>query len=337
MRQSSARKLAVVAVGGNSLIVDDEHIAIPCQSKAAAETAHYIADIVQAGWDVVVTHGNGPQVGFILRRVELGIHEVPPIPMNYATSNTQGSIGYMFQRSLRNEFRRRRVDREVATLVSETLVDRADPAFDDPVKPIGPHLDEATARQRAAEQGWVVKEDAGRGWRRVVPSPRPEAILELGLIRQLLAEGTIVVACGGGGIPVFENEAGDLQGIEAVIDKDLVSSLLAQQLGADLLLISTAVERVAIHFNQPQQQWLDRMTLSEARRYHAEGHFLAGSMGPKIRSMIDFIAATGGNGIITDPTHLVSALAGEAGTWVVPDPAQASRSSAAAGELGAQG
>ncbi len=316
---SADRPLAVVAVGGNSLIVDADHIAIPCQSDAAAETAHHLADMVESGWDVIVTHGNGPQVGFILRRVELGIHEVPPIPMNYATSNTQGSIGYMFQRALRNEFRRRGIDREVATLVSETLVDREDPAFAEPTKPIGPHLDEATARQRAAEQGWVVKEDAGRGWRRVVPSPRPQEILELGLIRQLIAADTIVIACGGGGIPVFKNDRGDLQGVEAVIDKDHASSLLARELNADLLVILTAVERVALHFNQPNQRWLDRLTLVEARRYHDEGHFLAGSMGPKIRAMIDFVEHTGNPGVITDPPHLMQALADDSGTRIVQD------------------
>ena len=314
-------KLAVVAVGGNSLIVDDQHIAIADQSQAAALTAHHIAEMVAIGWDVVVTHGNGPQVGFILRRAELGIHEVPPIPMNYATSNTQGSIGYMFQRALRNEFRRRGIDRQVVTLVTETLVDRQDPAFENPAKPIGPHLDEATARQRAAEQGWTVKEDAGRGWRRVVPSPLPRAILELEVISELTAAGTVVIACGGGGLPVFVDEAGDLRGLEAVIDKDLASSLLARQMGADLLVISTAVEQVALHYNQPRQRWLDRLTVSEARRYHAEGHFLAGSMGPKIESLIEFVEATGGSGIVTDPPHLVPALAGDGGTWLVPDPA----------------
>ncbi len=316
---SAGKALAIVAVGGNSLIVDAEHAAIRHQSNAAAVTAHHIADMVAAGWDVVVTHGNGPQVGFILRRVELGMPEVLPIPMNYATSNTQGSIGYMFQRSLRNEFRQRGMDRQVVTLVTETLVDRSDPAFADPSKPIGPHLEEATARQRAEEQGWVVKEDAGRGWRRVVPSPMPLAIVELDVIQQLTASGTVVIACGGGGLPVFEDEDGDLHGVEAVIDKDHASSLLARELGAEMFLISTAVDRVAIHFNQPQQCWIDRLTVAEAREYQRQGHFLAGSMGPKVQAMIDFVDATGGHGIITDPPHMVRSLSGESGTWMVPD------------------
>ena len=207
----------------------------------------------------------------------------------------------------------------MVSLISQTLVDREDPAFREPTKPIGPHLDETTARQRADEQGWIVKEDAGRGWRRVVPSPRPRAILELEVIRDLTSRGTVVIACGGGGLPVIEDTGGSLHGVEAVIDKDHASSLLARELGADLFLISTAVERVALHFNQPQQRWLDRMTVSEARAYHEDGHFLAGSMGPKMQAMIDYLAATGGRGIITHPHHIARALEGDAGTLVVPD------------------
>ncbi len=311
--------LAVVAVGGNSLIADGDHTSIPYQAEAAARTARQIAAMIAAGWSVVLTHGNGPQVGFILRRSEIGKHEVPPIPMNYATSNTQGSIGYMFQRSLANEFRRRGMNRRVVTLITQTLVDLDDPAFYHPAKPIGPHLDEATARRRAAEQDWTVKEDAGRGWRRVVPSPLPQAIVELDVIRDLAAGGTVVIACGGGGLPVVRNGVGDLVGVEAVIDKDHASSLLARELGADLFLISTAVERVALNLNRPNQRWIDRMTVSEARAYAAEGHFAAGSMGPKVQSVIDYVEAGGGRGIITGPTYLERALAGETGTLFVPD------------------
>ena len=293
---TSAGKLAVVAVGGNSLITDAEHIAIPYQAETAAVTAGYIAQMVADGWRVVVTHGNGPQVGFILRRSELGAPEVPPIPMNYATSNTQGSIGYMFQRSLFNEFRRRGIDARAVALITQTLVDQDDPDFLRPTKPIGPHMTEATARKHASEQGWAVTEDSGRGWRRVVASPRPKEIVELDLIRELVSDDTVVIACGGGGLPVYIDDNGDLTGIEAVIDKDYASGLVAQGLGADLFMISTGVERVAIHFNTPEQRWLDRMTLSEARRYSAEGHFAAGSMGPKVQSLIDYVAATGGRG-----------------------------------------
>lgn len=317
--KSRARtKLAVVAVGGNSLIVDQDHMTIADQAATAAVTARHVADMIAAGWKVVITHGNGPQVGFILRRSEIGAHEVPPIPMDYATSNTQGSIGYMFQRSLGNELRRRGVDRPVVSLVTQTRVDRDDDAFARPTKFIGPHLDEATARRRAAEQGWAVKPDGDRGWRRVVPSPLPRAIVELEVIRLLARSGTVVIACGGGGMPVVADAQGDLQGVEAVIDKDYASSLLAQALAADLFLISTEVERVALHFGRPEQRWLARMTLSEARAYFAAGHFPAGSMGPKMKAVIDFVAATDGRGIITNPPNLARALKGETGTLVTP-------------------
>ncbi len=314
----SKDRLAVVAVGGNSLIADEQHVTISDQSDTATATAHQIAEMIAEGWNLVVTHGNGPQVGFILRRSEIGMSEVPPIPMDYATSNTQGSIGYMFQRALRNDFRRRGIEREVVALITQTLVDKNDPAFDAPTKPIGPHLDEATARQRAAEQGWVVKEDSGRGWRRVVPSPLSLAIIEIEVIRSLLGQGTVVIACGGGGLPVFEDENGELMRVEAVIDKDHASSLLARELGAELLLITTGVEKVAIDFGKPTQQWLDRLTLAEARRHQADGQFAPGSMGPKIQAMIDFVEETGGRGLITNPENLTRALAGETGTVIVP-------------------
>jgi len=314
----SKDRLAVVAVGGNSLIADEQHVTISDQSDTATATAHQIAEMIAEGWNLVVTHGNGPQVGFILRRSEIGMSEVPPIPMDYATSNTQGSIGYMFQRALRNDFRRRGIEREVVALITQTLVDKNDPAFDAPTKPIGPHLDEATARQRAAEQGWVVKEDSGRGWRRVVPSPLSLAIIEIEVIRSLLGQGTVVIACGGGGLPVFEDENGELMRVEAVIDKDHASSLLARELGADLLLITTGVEKVAIDFGKPTQQWLDRLTLAEARCHQADGQFAPGSMGPKIQAMIDFVEETGGRGLITNPENLTRALAGETGTVILP-------------------
>ncbi len=304
-------------MGGNSLIADAAHATIFDQSATATATAHQIAAMIEQGWNPVITHGNGPQVGFILRRSEIGINEVPPIPMDYATSNTQGSIGYMFQRALRNEFRRRGIGREVVSLITQTLVDRNDSAFSEPTKPIGPHLDEATARQRATEQGWVIREDSGRGWRRVVPSPRSVAIVELEVIRSLATGGTVVIACGGGGLPVFEDEIGELQRVEAVIDKDDASSLLARELGAEMLLITTAVEKVAVNFGKPDQRWLSRLTLAEAREHQAGGQFAPGSMGPKIQAMIDFVEHSGGRGMITDPMNLTRALAGETGTAIV--------------------
>jgi len=310
-------KLAVVAVGGNSLIIDKDHQSIPDQYNAAALTARSIADMVEGGWNIVLTHGNGPQIGFILRRSELSIHEVSPVPMDYAGADLQGAIGYMFDRALRNEFRRRGIARRPVAVVTQTLVDRNDPAFANPTKPIGSHFDEATARRIAAQQGWTVREDAGRGWRRVVPSPQPQRIVELDEIRFLARAGYLVIACGGGGIPVIEDERGDLAGVEAVIDKDLASSLLARDLGADLLLVSTGVEKVAIHFNTPQQRWLDRITLDDARRLYAENHFDPGSMGPKIRALIEFLEGGGTEGLVTNPQNLGRALAGDTGTRIV--------------------
>jgi carbamate kinase len=314
-------RIAVVAVGGNSLIVDREHESIPDQSAAAAVTAHHIADMVGAGWNVVITHGSGPQVGFILRRSEIALGEVPPVPMDYAAADLQGAIGYMFQRALRNEFRRRGLQRSAIAVVTQVLVDRNDPAFADPAKPIGSHMDEEVARRRAAELGWIVREDAGRGWRRVVASPLPQGIVEIDEIEHLVSAGYLVIACGGGGIPVFQGDDGDLQGVEAVIDKDLASSMLARELNADLFVISTGVPRVAINFGRPDQRWLEQLTRAEAERYLAEGHFAEGSMAPKIRAIIAYLDRPGRRGLITDPPNIGRALAGQAGTVLTSDDA----------------
>jgi carbamate kinase len=311
-------KLAVVAVGGNALIRDKHHLAIGDQYEQVAVTARHVADMIEAGWNVVLTHGNGPQMGFILRRSELSIHEVAPVPMDYAGADLQGAIGYMFVKAFRNEFRRRGLKREPVAVVTETLVDRNDPAFRNPTKPIGSHMDEAWAKALAAEQGWTVKEDAGRGWRRVVASPMPKRIVDIGAIQSLVRAGFLVVAAGGGGIPVVEEADGTISGIEAVIDKDLASSLLARTIGADLFMVSTAVERVAINFNRPDQKWLDRITIAEARRHAAEDQFDKGSMGPKVQALIDYLEAGGQEGLITSPENIGRALKGETGTRIVP-------------------
>jgi carbamate kinase len=315
---ASDKKLAVVAIGGNALIRDKDHLSIPDQYNEASITAHHIADMIEAGWNVIVTHGNGPQMGFILRRSELSIHEVAPVPMDYAGADLQGAIGYMFLKAFRNEFRQRGVRREPVAVVTQTLVDRDDPAFSDPTKPIGSHLDEAKAKELAASQGWTVKEDAGRGWRRVVPSPVPRKILDLGVIEHLARAGYLVIGCGGGGIPVVQDGEGNIRGIEAVIDKDLASSLLARSIGADLFMVSTAVERVAINFNKPDQRWLNRLTVTEAKRYYAEDQFDKGSMGPKIQALVEYLEAGGKQGLITDPPNIGRALAGKSGTLIVP-------------------
>jgi carbamate kinase len=313
-----AKKVAVVAVGGNALIKDKNRQSVPDQFEAASETMSYVAEMIAEGWDVVVTHGNGPQVGFILRRSELSLHELHPVPLDYCGADTQGAIGYMFQQALHNEFKRRGMRKHAATVVSQCLVDRNDPAFKNPTKPIGSFLDEATAKARM-EEGKTFIEDAGRGWREVVASPQPKEIVEAPAIKQLIESGFTVIAVGGGGIPVIEDENGELVGTAAVIDKDFASSLLANEIGADLLLISTAVEKIALNFNTPDQKLLDQMTVSEAKQYIDEGHFAPGSMLPKVQAALRFIEAGGEKALITDPPNIRRALNGETGTWILPD------------------
>ena len=311
------KKVAVVAVGGNALIVDKHKQTIPDQFDAIKETMGHIAGMIQDGWDVVITHGNGPQVGFILRRSELAMHELHPVPMDYCGADTQGAIGYMAQKALRNEFKKRGIKKEAVTVVTQVQVDAEDPAFAKPSKPVGSFLDEATAKERMAE-GQDFIEDAGRGWRRVVPSPKPMNIIEVDAIKKLIESGFTVIAVGGGGIPVVEKEDGDLRGVEAVIDKDFASGLLANLINADLLVISTAVEKVAINFNKPDQKWIDEMTVAEAEKYIAEGHFAPGSMLPKVQAIVRFLKEGGKKALITDPPNIQRALNGETGTWVIP-------------------
>ena len=311
--------VAIVAIGGNSLILDKQHEDVQSQMKAVEESCKHIANMVERGWNVIVTHGNGPQVGFILRRNELAAPEVHSTPLDLIGADTQGSIGYMIARALDNEFKKRNIQRSVAAVVTQVLVDRQDPGFKNPTKGIGGF----TTKDKAdvfAKEGWIVKEDAGRGWRRMIASPIPLKIVELDAIQSLIGGGFIVVAVGGGGIPVIEDEHGMLQGTYAVIDKDRASSLLASELKADLFLISTAVDKVAINFNKPDQKWLDKMTLSEAKKLYADGHFLSGSMGPKIEAIIAFLEANPhGKALVTRPQSIVDALDGKTGTWIVPD------------------
>jgi carbamate kinase len=312
-------RTAVVAVGGNALILDKEHEDVASQVGAVEQTCKHIADMIVQGWNVIITHGNGPQVGFILRRNELAAGEVHQTPLDVIGADTQGSIGYMISRALDNEFTQRGIQRSVAAVVSQVVVDGNDPGFTNPTKGIGGFTTEDRAKL-FEQEGWMVKEDAGRGWRRMIASPQPLRIVERDAIKALIDAGFIVVGVGGGGIPVVEDEHGMLKGVFAVIDKDRASALLAADLQVDLLLISTAVEKVAINFNKPNQQWLDKMTLSEAKQYMAEGHFLAGSMGPKIEAIIAFLEANPkGKGLITDPAHMVDALDGKTGTWIVQD------------------
>ena len=307
--------LAVVAVGGNALIKDKDHQTIPDQFDAAAETMGHIATMIEDGWDVVVTHGNGPQVGFILRRSEIASHELHEVPLDYCGADTQGSIGYMFQQALHNVFLERGIAKVPATVVTQTIVDEKDPAFQHPTKPIGSFMDEAQAKEKMAKEGWTMVEDAGRGWRRVVASPIPQTIVEAPAIRSLIDNDFVVIA---GGIPVMQKESGELVGVEAVIDKDFGSAILASMLEADLFLISTAVQKVAINFNKPDQKWLDTMTIEEAKKYLAEGQFAKGSMLPKIEAILKYFAKGGKKALITDPEHIKDALDGKTGTWIVP-------------------
>jgi len=309
-------KVAVVAIGGNSLIKDKKHKTVPDQYEATRETCVHIAGMIEQGWDVAIGHGNGPQVGFILRRSELARHELHEVPLDVCGADTQGAIGYMLQQNLYNQFLERGIKKQAATVVTQVLVDRNDQAFQNPAKPIGSFLDEEEALRRQEEEGWTVVEDAGRGWRRVVPSPLPVRVVEVDAVKKLLGAGFVVITVGGGGIPVVEDEAGNLEGCAAVIDKDYASSLLARSIGAELLLISTVVEKVALNFGKPNQEWLDHMTLEEARKYLAEGHFAPGSMAPKIQAIIWFLEAGGKKAIVTNPENIERALAGETGTHI---------------------
>ena len=310
---------AVVAIGGNSLIKDKQHQSVLDQYIAAQETCRHIVAMIQEGWNVAISHGNGPQVGFILRRSELAAHEMHEVPLDVCGADSQGAIGYALQQNLCNEFRRLGVSREAATVICQTEVAADDPAFKNPTKPIGGFMDEEQAERRRKE-GWDIVNDANRGYRRVVASPQPLRIVELPAIRALIAAGVVVVTAGGGGIPVVADADGNLHGVAAVIDKDLASALLANNLGADLLIISTAVEKVALNFGTPEQTTVDHLTLAEAKAYLAAGvHFAAGSMGPKIQAVINYLSNGGTTAIVTNPENVARALHGETGTLFTLD------------------
>lgn len=313
--------VAVIAIGGNSLIKDKNHQSVEDQYLAAKETTLHIADMIEDGWDVAIGHGNGPQVGYILRRSEIaaqveGMHEVP---LDVCGADSQGAIGYALQQNLQNELRRRGIKKSVATIVTQVLVDRNDKAFVNPTKPIGGFMDEPEAKRREKEMGWNMVEDSGRGWRRVVASPIPQEVVEIDAVKELIDAGTIVVTVGGGGIPVIREDNGDIIGSAAVIDKDYASSLLARLIKADVFVISTAVEKVALNFGKPDQKWLDKMTVAEAKAYLAEGvHFAKGSMAPKVQAIVWFMENGGKKAIITNPENIGRAMRGETGTLIVP-------------------
>jgi len=314
-------KVAVIAIGGNSLVKGKGHESIADQYQAVHETCSHIADLAGQGWTVAIGHGNGPQVGFVLRRSEIarqveGMHE---IPLDVCGADTQGATGYMLQQNLYNEFLARGIHKQVVTIVTQVEVDRDDPAFQSPSKPIGSFMSEEKALDKKEKEGWSVVEDAARGWRRVVPSPLPKRVVELPVIQALIELGACVITVGGGGIPVIAAERGRLQGIAAVIDKDYASALLANAIGAELLIISTAVQKIALNYGKPDQQWLERLTLAEAKVHMAAGtHFSKGSMGPKVQASIWFLERGGQRAVITDPENITRAVRGETGTTIVP-------------------
>ena len=313
------KKVAVVAIGGNSLIKSKQHHSVEDQYKAAQETSIHLVDMIEAGWDIAVGHGNGPQVGFILRRSEIahkveGMHEVP---LDVCGADSQGAIGYSLQQTIHNELKTRGIEKTAATVITQVRVDANDPAFQAPAKPIGGFMEEDEATQKKEELGWEVVEDAGRGWRRVVASPLPVEIMELDAIKALIDSGTITITVGGGGIPVIESNGGVI-GTAAVIDKDFASAFLATEINADLLLISTAVEKVALNFGKPDQVDVDKMTVAEAKKYLEEGtHFAKGSMEPKIRAIVRFLEQGGKEALVTNPENIGRALRGETGTRIV--------------------
>jgi len=314
------KKVAVVAIGGNSLIKSKKHQTVQDQYKAAQETAYHLVDMIEAGWDVAVGHGNGPQVGFILRRSEIahkveGMHE---LPLDVCGADSQGAIGYSLQQNIQNELKKRGINKPAATVITQVRVDPNDPAFQAPAKPIGTFMEEDEAIRRKEDLGWDVVEDAGRGWRRVVASPLPVEIMEIEAIKALINSGTITITVGGGGIPVINTDDGII-GTAAVIDKDFASAFLANEIKADMLLISTAVEKVSLNFGKPDQVNLDQMTVAEAKKYLKEGtHFAKGSMEPKIKAIVRFIEQGGKEAVVTNPENIGRALKGETGTRIVP-------------------
>jgi carbamate kinase len=315
---SGKPKLALIAIGGNSIIKSGQRGTIDEQFENIEETCRSIVQLVLRGYRVVITHGNGPQVGAQLLRSELAAHQVYTHPLDVCVADTQGSMGYMIQNSLQRALDDNNRNDEVGSVVTQVIVDEDDPAFKNPTKPVGPFYTEDQAREKTEKLGWQMVEDAARGYRRVVPSPIPKEIVEYRMIKAAIEDNIIVIAVGGGGVPVVRRKD-RLYGIEAVIDKDRASSILARSLGADLFIIPTDAEKVYLNFKKANQQALDRVTLDEAKRYLNDGHFPPGNMGPKIEAVIGFIEGGGEHAIITTPELLGRAVDGETGTHFVKE------------------
>jgi carbamate kinase len=315
----SDRETVLIALGGNALIRAGQTGTISEQETNAEETCRHLMKLVERDYNLVVTHGNGPQVGQQLIRHERAADSVPELPLDVLVAETEGNIGYFLQQAFLNHLNRADIYRYVVTVITQVIVDREDPAFKDPNKPIGTFMDAAQAEVNREKHGWKIVDDAGRGFRRVVPSPRPIKIVQRHMIRHAAREGSIVIAGGGGGIPIQIKDNGDYEGLEAVIDKDLTSALLATAIEADLLIILMPLPKVTIHFGTDQQEDLDRVSLAEIKQYMAEGHFPPGSLGPKVQGIINFLEDGGERAIITSPDRLEEALEGRDGTEFYPE------------------
>jgi len=311
-------KLALIAFGGNALLPDKQHGSQDQQLKNARKAAELMIHVVRKGYELIVVHGNGPQVGNLLLQMEAAADIISPYNLDICDAMTEGSMGYMLEKAMINELRRLSLDKEVVSVVSQVVVDKDDPAFANPTKPVGPFYSEEKAAKLGKAKNWAMVEDAGRGWRKVVPSPKPIDVVPKMVIRDLVLDGRIVIAAGGGGIPVIINSRGLYEGVEAVIDKDYAASLLAREVGVDLFIILTAIERVFLDFGKPGQREAPVMTVAEAREYLNQGQFPPGSMGPKITAAIEYIEAGGREVLITKESHLRAALINRSGSRIVP-------------------
>jgi carbamate kinase len=314
---SGQSPLVLVAMGGHAFIREGERGTIEDHERNAEKIAALLMTLVERDYRLIITHGNGPQVGDLLIQHERARDEVPALPLDVLVAMTAGSLGYILQDALLNQLRCRNVHRYVVTVVTQVLVDEHDAEFGSPSKPIGPFVNAAEAKRRSQESGWKVTEDSGRGWRRLVPSPKPIKVVQRHMIREAAHAGHIVIACGGGGIPIKQLPDGQYAGIEAVIDKDLTSSVLATDVGAALFIVLTTVPHVYAHFGRPEQRALAAVTLQELERLHAEGHFPPGSMGPKIEAVLRFLRSGGRRALITSPESLPAAIEGRAGTHFI--------------------
>jgi carbamate kinase len=317
MSKRSHRRIAVVAFGGNALVRSSESGTLADQRRNADEAAEVLLRVVRAGYEVVLVHGNGPQVGASLIRVDAAADRVPPVTLDVCVSETQGSMGYLLETALSNCLQRESIEKPVVTVLTRVVVDATDPAFHEPTKPIGPFFTESRAQELMREHQYAMVEDAGRGWRRVVSSPKPRRVVEIEVVRHLVSEGHIVIAGGGGGIPVVEAEDGTLSGVEAVVDKDYVAALVAKAIEAQLFVVLTEVSHVSIDFGEPTEKKLDRMSLIEAIDHYRDGQFPKGSMGPKIEAAIDYLMNGGTEALITNAASLARALDRESGTYIV--------------------